>query len=479
MIYLFDACELDDHNYVLRRAGALVKVEPKVFEVLAYLVRYHDRFVSRDELISQIWPRQVITDAALNRCIAEARKAVGDDGTRQQIIRTQYTRGYRCIASVVERAENQLATEDKKESTVPSTGNDELLLVEKSSPSPLFIRQENQDERIHRPLPSAERAVFPDHSAAYLWTIAARPVIGIVLLGATLLCVRLVFIPGTWLALLPQHLIATLQARLTGKTDAQRWLMQITNQLEAHEHLARGWESYQQATPEANTRARHLFEQALVLHPKSAMVYVGLGWTYWREWTWMWTQDPQRLTQALACAQKALELQPTWSYGYTLQAAVLLMQQHHQQALAAAQHAVTLDSWNAVARTILAEILVFIGRPQEALQFAEQAIESDPAAIAGYAATMGHAYRALGRHEEAIAILQKALTLNPHSLFARMQLLVSYGELGWEEQAWTELKLSIDSSPAITIESVQQRLPYTDPTASRQIVAALQKAGLQ
>src|ERR1044071_9692844 len=119
MIYLFDGCELDDRGYVLRRAGALIKVEPKVFEVLAYLVRCHDRFVSRDELISQIWPHQVITDAALNRCIAEARKAVGDNGTKQQIIRTQYTRGYRRIASVVERTENQLATEDRKESVVP------------------------------------------------------------------------------------------------------------------------------------------------------------------------------------------------------------------------------------------------------------------------------------------------------------------------------------------------------------------------
>lgn len=124
---VFSGCELDVWNYVLRREGALVKVEPKVFEVLAYLARHRDRFVSREELFTQLWPDNIVSDAALTRCIAEARKAVGDDGTRQQVIRTQYTRGYRCIAELVERVEKTDRARPRVAVTDHSPSSDEPL----------------------------------------------------------------------------------------------------------------------------------------------------------------------------------------------------------------------------------------------------------------------------------------------------------------------------------------------------------------
>jgi DNA-binding winged helix-turn-helix (wHTH) protein len=65
IVYAFRDCELDDQNYVLRRAGTAIKVEPKVFEVLTYLFHYRDRFVSREELFTQLWPDNVVSDAAL------------------------------------------------------------------------------------------------------------------------------------------------------------------------------------------------------------------------------------------------------------------------------------------------------------------------------------------------------------------------------------------------------------------------------
>jgi DNA-binding winged helix-turn-helix (wHTH) protein len=110
MIYVFGDFELDEHRYELRRAGEPLKLEPKVFEVLAYLIRHRDRFVSRDELIEKLWPGQVVSEAALTRCVAEARKAVGDDGVRQQAIRTQYGRGYRFVAEVTERDDESRVT---------------------------------------------------------------------------------------------------------------------------------------------------------------------------------------------------------------------------------------------------------------------------------------------------------------------------------------------------------------------------------
>jgi len=103
MIYIFGAYEFDTGRRVLRRAGTPVDLEPKVFDLLTHLIQHHDQFVSRDELYAQLWPQQYVSDAALTYCVAEARKAVGDNGRAQRVIKTVHGRGYRFIAPVAER----------------------------------------------------------------------------------------------------------------------------------------------------------------------------------------------------------------------------------------------------------------------------------------------------------------------------------------------------------------------------------------
>src|SRR5512145_2314505 len=103
MIYVFEAYELDTDRRVLWVAGTPVDLEPKVFDLLAYLIQHHDQFVSRDQLYAQLWSQQFVSEAALTYCIAEARKAVGDNGRAQRVIKTVYGRGYRFIAPVVSR----------------------------------------------------------------------------------------------------------------------------------------------------------------------------------------------------------------------------------------------------------------------------------------------------------------------------------------------------------------------------------------
>jgi len=104
MHYVFGDCELDAHLYQLHRAGELVELEPKVFDLLVYLIQHHDRVVSKDELLGKLWPGQVVSEAALTQCVMAARKAVGDDGTRQHTIKTQHGRGYRFVAPLTTTA---------------------------------------------------------------------------------------------------------------------------------------------------------------------------------------------------------------------------------------------------------------------------------------------------------------------------------------------------------------------------------------
>ncbi|MCP4005851.1 MAG: AAA family ATPase [bacterium] len=103
VLYEFLDCELDESRYQLRRQGQPVELEPKVFEVLAYLIRARDRVVSKRELLDRLWPDRIVGEWSLTRCISLARKAVHDNPSRQSIIQTVYGRGYRFVAEVTDR----------------------------------------------------------------------------------------------------------------------------------------------------------------------------------------------------------------------------------------------------------------------------------------------------------------------------------------------------------------------------------------
>ncbi len=100
MIYFFHDYELDTNSYELRHSGHPVRIEPKVFDVLMYLVQHQGEIATKEDLYTHLWPDQFVSDSALTYCIAEARKAVGDTGRNQRTIKTVYRRGYSFLAPV-------------------------------------------------------------------------------------------------------------------------------------------------------------------------------------------------------------------------------------------------------------------------------------------------------------------------------------------------------------------------------------------
>ena len=100
MIYTFGECELDTQLHVLSRAGQSVKLRPKAFEVLVYLLEHRDRMVTKHELCEQVWPNQFISDATLGSTVRAVRQAIGDTGEAQQLIQTVHGYGYRCLVPV-------------------------------------------------------------------------------------------------------------------------------------------------------------------------------------------------------------------------------------------------------------------------------------------------------------------------------------------------------------------------------------------
>lgn len=112
---------IDVEAFELSQAGEPIPVEPQVFEVLSHLVANRERVVSRQELLDAVWGTSFITDGALATRIKEARRAVGDDGRAQQVIRTVHGRGYRFVAETDEVAvPTSPAVETVRAATAPS-----------------------------------------------------------------------------------------------------------------------------------------------------------------------------------------------------------------------------------------------------------------------------------------------------------------------------------------------------------------------
>jgi TolB-like protein len=98
--FLFSDHKLDTDRRELRRGSEAIAVEPQVFDLLVYLVENRDRVVSKDDLIASVWGGRIVSDSTLTSRINAARKAVGDSGDAQKLIRTIARKGLRFVGDV-------------------------------------------------------------------------------------------------------------------------------------------------------------------------------------------------------------------------------------------------------------------------------------------------------------------------------------------------------------------------------------------
>jgi TolB-like protein/DNA-binding winged helix-turn-helix (wHTH) protein len=132
MIYLFGAFAVDTEAYEVRRDGSPVPVEPQVFDLLVLLIENNDRIVTRDEIIERVWKGRIVSDTAISSRIKAARRAIGDDGKAQGLIRTIHRRGLRFVGDVVIEGARlpQLDTAQSEPSLV-AFGTEALRLTER------------------------------------------------------------------------------------------------------------------------------------------------------------------------------------------------------------------------------------------------------------------------------------------------------------------------------------------------------------
>jgi class 3 adenylate cyclase len=102
MRYAFADCVLDTDRRELDRAGEVLVLRPKVFQVLTYLIEHRDRVISKEELLEQCWPGRVVSEATLSTCMKHVRVALGDSGSEQKCIKTLHGHGFHFVAPLLD-----------------------------------------------------------------------------------------------------------------------------------------------------------------------------------------------------------------------------------------------------------------------------------------------------------------------------------------------------------------------------------------
>jgi TolB-like protein/tetratricopeptide (TPR) repeat protein len=116
--FLFSDCVLDPERRELTRATKAVAVGPQVFDLLLYLVQNRDHVVSKDHMIEAVWGGRIVSESTLTSHINAVRKAIGDSGEEQILVRTVPRKGFRFVGDVTEaRPPEQVSPEP----SVPAT----------------------------------------------------------------------------------------------------------------------------------------------------------------------------------------------------------------------------------------------------------------------------------------------------------------------------------------------------------------------
>jgi TolB-like protein/Tfp pilus assembly protein PilF len=420
MTLAFGPCRVDLQRQELRRGDTVVHVEPQVFDLLVHLLRHRDRVVGKDELFDTIWQGRIVSEAALSSRINAARRAVGDDGDRQEVIRTVHKRGFRFVAEVEEIAEEASPAEPAPEPAAVPPG-----LAGMSGARPSIVV-----------LPFANLSTEPDTEYFSY--------------GLTEDIIRLLA-RHRWLDVLSRHSGAPFQGRDVdpreiGAALGVRWIVQgsvlrraervrITADLVCAETARQLWsESYQFELDHLLDVQESMAQQiAATIEPEIARIEREAAarrppqhfdaWDNYQRGLWhLWGFTVPDMQTAEAMFRRAAEIDPRFARAFGalayvhLQSAVLRPPADRPAlialALQEAQRAVALDDQDSMNLCVLGRTHCFLQDYEESVARLEEAVALNPSFGQGWYA-LGFTFLFSGREEEAIACIERATELSP------------------------------------------------------------------
>ena len=498
-----------------------MSVEPLVFDLLVYLIEHKDRVVSREELLDTLWKDKVVTDAALGARLKDARKTVGDSGSKQNVIKTVHGRGYQFVADV-----ESFRPERKPDSREKWLSHEELSLPDNPSIAILPFTNMSGDleqeyfcdgisEDIITSLSKIQNLIVIARNSTFTYkgkSVDVRQVgleqgVGYVLEGSVRrsgdrVRVNAQLIDATtghhvWADRYDRELVdifaiqdeivreivVALDVKLIEGEQGRAWSSGTTN-IEA-------WEYFRQAAhgavndvnPGAKSPAKELLEKALKLDPTYAIAWVMLGWIY-QQYADVASlaSDPDDVNNTLGsmldCAQKAIDADPYCADAYSLMAMYYLEIKNFDQALQMAEKAVSLAPDNAECIAEASMVFNKTGHPQRALELKKRAMRVCPIYRPGFLRGLGLSYYLLGDLESSISAFQESIRRESEYLSAHTNLASIFGELGMVEDAERAAREILRLAPDFSIRAYTDGLSFSNPDILIRIEEGLRKAGL-
>jgi len=532
-LYYFARCELDTERRVLKVADISQDVEPLVFDLLVLLLDRGDTVVSRDELVAKLWNGRVISDSAISVRINAARKAVGDSGKNQSIIKTVHRKGFK-LAVPVTQVSNNLTKSDEIipvpesiEKSIATALNQLPRTAPQDDKPSIFIMPfiNNSDDREQDYLAKGitdniiialtrfqELFVFAYKTSAASDGVIDTPASAYKQLGANYvvegsiqrspdrirISARLVdarenrhlwaqnydrkpddiiLIQDEIAELIVSSLVDTVE-----KTDGQRAQKLSNAQLATYDLVLKGRVLLNEYTQEGEIAARECFQKAIDMDSSYAPAYAGMAVSFDHEYYETWCKDPEQANaRAYEFACKAVKLDDTNIMGLYALAEAYYLRGEHERAVIEIDRAIENnpnDYHNVCSK---GEYLTFSGKYEAGMQCSLEAMRTNPLAADNCLKVIGIGEYLLGNFDQALIAFSK---VKRNSLFKLGSIAACYAQLGRTTEATRICKefFILAGGADAEIENWKdywtRTCPFSDPGDLEKILAGIQKAGI-
>ena len=461
----FGQFTLDVDRYELTCAGKPVRMERIPMDLLILLVREGGRLVRREEIIERLWGKGVFfdTDNSINTAIRKIRRALSEDPEHPQYIETVLGKGYRFKAaqrdahpthsSTVHRPEVMLAIlpfenlsgDPRQEYFSDGLTEETIMRLGQMAPDRLGVIARTSSMAYKRTDKSVRR-IGEELGVDYILEGSVRRESDRVRVTAQLIRVQdQIHLWAENFDRPPQSMLnihsdvgaaiaGQVNLKLTAGEKSQLKSPGRENH-EAHDLYLRGRYHHAKVTCPELQKAVGYFRKAIALDPEYVLAYSGLAESYVR---FPITSDiPSRdaFPYARAAVNKALQIDPNSAGAHGSDAAIKFWYEwDFAGAQAAARKAIELNSNDWVAHLWLAHVLSNVGRHDEALPAIQRAILLDPLSLIANTMYGQFLYQAR-KVEDSIRQFQSTLELEPRFWVAHICLAKSYELLGQYDEA--------------------------------------------
>ncbi len=499
---------LDVGRRELRRASELIAVEPQVFDLLAHLIRNSDQVVSKEDLLDSVWGGRAVSESTFFSRINAARKAIGDSGEAQRLIRTVPRRGFRFVGDVTGSQSVSLASlpglrdrpsiavlpfenlNDDSGQGYFADGLTEDILTALTRFTQLTVIARNSTFVYKRQAVSIAD-IARDLSVRYVLEGSVRRADNRLRVTAQLIDAATA--AHLWAERYERAMsdIFSLQDEITERivttlvSNIERSIIEQARRkppgsLGAYELLLQGRELRNLSQLDGIRAAEALFEQAVALDPGFALVHAELAYIQYVHVTWR--IDPKRrdalLSKGFASARRALELEASSPLANRVLGNLHLRARQHMDAVTWTQRAVALNPGEAESYAWNANVLSYVGRSAEALEQLAHARRLDPLHPPLWDFYIGRALLHLGRYEEALTHFETCSRRTPFLNNWRRHLAATLAQLGRLDEARGALPNPGSPQTYASIGEIRRLDSYLESIEFDRFVEGLRKAGL-